>query len=124
MRSRIKLLGTLLLLTVATLVGGSSNPIPTIAAEFKCKSAPTCPNEAQCSGTYFEPTGCNYKCYTDGTRPGEIVFSGSANCSATSSGNNGGSGSGYAGLQGYCAENWMWDAGCSGPDDPYTPPGY
>ena len=45
-----------------------------------------------------------------------------------SGGGGGGGGGGWAenfdygyGDTGYCSENWMWDAGCSGPDDSYAP---
>ena len=124
MKSPIRLLATLLLLTVVALVGGTSNSNPTLAADYRC-TGPNCPGQAQCSGDVWTQSGtCQITCYKESGAPGQIVFNGSANCSPPSSGTGGGSGGGYAGLQGsgsYCAQNWIWDSACHGPDDPYTP---
>jgi len=119
----IKTLLVLTILTMAVISGGISNRNQTLAADFSCTTA-TCPGMAQCSGDHWTQSGtCQKTCYRDSGAPGQIVFSGSANCSPPSSG-SGGSGGGSSGSGsegGYCADNWWWDFNCSGPDDPYEP---
>ena len=120
---RIKILVTLVLLAMATISGAIGNQSPTLAAEFTCQNGATCPNPSKCTGDHFVASGCTYTCYKDSGVPGQIVFSGSANC-GTSTGGGGGGGGGplpFNGTEGYCAENWWWDTNCSGPDDPYRP---
>lgn len=89
MRPRIMILGTLLLLAMTAMPGAVSNRNQTLAAEFSCQSGATCPNPSKCSGDHFTASGCSYTCYRDSGAPGQMVFSGSANC-GTSSGGDGG----------------------------------
>ena len=90
MRSRIRIIATLSLLTVSALLGGSINRDQTRAATFTCKSLPTCPNNSTCEGDHWNPSGCSITCYRESGVPGQIVYSGSANCGTSP--NGGGSG--------------------------------
>jgi hypothetical protein len=120
----IKTLLVLTIMTMAVMSGGISNRNQTLAADFSCTTA-TCPGMAQCSGDHWTQSGtCQRTCYRESGTPGQIVFSGSANCSPPTSNGSGGSGGGSSGSGsegGYCADNWWWDFNCSGPDDPYEP---
>jgi len=118
MRSLITILATLLL--VAVMLGSVSDRNQTLAAEYSCKTS-QCPNTAKCAGDYWTSTGtCSISCYKESGAPGEIVFSGSANCGTSSGG--GGEGSLFFPDGGYCYDNWWWDPDCTGPNDPYRPP--
>jgi hypothetical protein len=123
MRSRLTVLGTLFLMTLAVMSGAVSDRNQTLAADYSCKTS-QCPNTAKCEGDHWNKTGdCTIACYKDSGAPGEIVFSGSANCGTSSGGGGGGGQVGYyLGGGGYCYDNWWWDSGCSGPNDPYMPP--
>ena len=123
MRSRLTILGTLLLMAVAVMSGAVSDRNQARAANYSCHRA-ICPGEAQCSGDHWAQSGsCGVICYKEAGAPGQIVFNGSADCSPPQ-GNGGGGGTGgfYIGDGGYCYNNWWWDSQCSGPDDPYMPP--
>ena len=91
MRSRIRIIGTLLLLTVTVLVGGTIKRDQTLAAVYTCKAGQTCPNNSTCEGDlWFSNGNCGITCYKESGAPGQIVYSGSANCASTQ--NGGGSG--------------------------------
>lgn len=91
MRSRIRMIGTLLLLTVAPLLGGTINHDQTLAATYTCRAGTTCPNGSTCDGDSWLSTGnCSITCYKESGAPGQIVYSGSANCGTSP--NGGGSG--------------------------------
>jgi hypothetical protein len=124
MRLRITMLGTVLLLAVAVLSGGIGNRNQTQAAVFSCQGT-NCPNQSSCTGDHWVQSTCSITCYKDQGVTGQMVFSGSANCgtSAGGGGGTGGGGGGGGGFEGsgYCADNWEWDAACSGPDDSYAP---
>lgn len=124
MSSRITILGTLIL--IAALLGWVSDRSHTRAAEYSCKTT-QCPNLAKCEGDHWTKTGdCSISCYKESGVPGEIVFSGSANCGTSSGAGLGGSslfGTLLPGDNAYCRDNWWWDAGCAGPNDSYSPPG-
>ena len=78
---RIKTLVGFALLALAAVLTSSSHRNQTLAAEFRCNLGPTCTGIAQCSGDRWTRTGdCSINCYRDAGAPGEIVFSGSANC--------------------------------------------
>ena len=124
MRSRITILATLLLVALAVMFGSVGNRTQTLAAEYSCKTS-QCPSIANCTGDHWTRTGdCTINCYKDSGAPGEIVFSGGANCGTSPVGGGGGGGGDTFFLPngGYCYENWWWDPECSGPNDPYKPP--
>ena len=79
---RIKTLLSIALLAVAAMLTSFSDRNQTLASgDFTCKLSPACPGIAQCSGDRWTRTGdCSISCYKDVGAPGEIVFSGSANC--------------------------------------------
>lgn len=80
---RIKTLAGFALLTLAAILTSSSGRNQTFAADYTCKLTATCPGIAQCTGDRWTRTGeCSITCYKDSGAPGEIVFSGSANCGA------------------------------------------
>ena len=121
MRLRITILATLSL--VAVMLGSAGNRNQTLAAEYSCKTS-QCTNLAKCEGDHWTKTGeCSISCYKESGAPGEIVFSGSANCGTSAGGGGGGGGETFFFPVGdYCYENWWWDPECSGPNDPYKPP--
>lgn len=128
MRSRLTILGTFLLASIAMLATvGDGNQA--LAGDWSCKLSPSCTNTAQCTGDKWARTGdCAISCYKESSAPGEIVFAGSANCAATSGGGGGGGTRPGGSLEDfdytdgeYCAENYWWDFNCSGPDDTYRP---
>lgn len=91
MQSRTRIIGTLLLLTVAALLGGTINRDQTLAATHYCKAGTTCPYNSTCEGDHWTPSGnCSITCYRETGVPGQIVYSGSANCGTNP--NGGGSG--------------------------------
>ena len=94
MRSRIRIIGTLLLLTVAALLGGAINRDQTLAATvYTCRAGTTCPNNSSCEGDSWLSNGnCAITCYKESGAPGQIVYSGSAHCGTSP---NGGGGSGF-----------------------------
>lgn len=92
---RIKILLTLVLLAIAAVPGTIGNRNQTLAAEFSCQQGTTCPNPSKCTGDHFVASGCTYTCYKDSGVPGQMVFSGSANCGTSSGGNGGGGGGGF-----------------------------
>lgn len=69
-------------LALAAMLTPISHRHQILAADFSCKlNAATCPGVAQCSGDRWTRTGdCSIACYKEAGAPGEIVFSGSANC--------------------------------------------
>ncbi len=77
MKSRITILG--ILLVAAANLNSISDRNQTLAAEFSCKSS-QCPNSAKCDGDHWARSDCTITCYRDTGTPGEIIFSGSANC--------------------------------------------
>ena len=84
---RIKTLVVFALLILVAMLGSSSDRNQTRAAEFSCKLTATCPGSAKCEGDRWTRTGdCSISCYKESGAPGEIVFSGSANCGASSEG--------------------------------------
>jgi hypothetical protein len=86
MRSRITILIILLFVAMA-IPGAVSDRNQTLAAEYSCKLTATCPGSAKCEGDRWTRTGdCAISCYKESGAPGEIVFSGSANCGASSEG--------------------------------------
>ena len=93
MRSRIRIIGTLLLLTAAALLGGTVNRDHTLAATYSCRAGTTCPNNSTCEGDSWLSNGnCSITCYKESGAPGQIVYSGSANCGTSP---NGGSSDGF-----------------------------
>jgi hypothetical protein len=75
---RIKTFAGFALLALAAMAPiGNRNP--TSAAEFSCRSS-QCPNIAKCEGDRWVRSTCAITCYRDTGVPGEIIFSGSANC--------------------------------------------
>jgi hypothetical protein len=108
MRLRKTLLGTFVLLAVALLSGAIGSRQPTLAAEFTCQTQ-TCVNPSKCSGDHFNRSGCSITCYKDQGSVGEVVWSGSANCSTTPPAGGGGGGGGTEG--GGCWSDWDCAAG-------------
>ena len=84
---RFKILTLFAFLALAAMVAPISNRNPTSAAEFSCRSS-QCPNSAKCEGDHWIRSNCAITCYRDTGTPGEIIFSGSANC-GTGEGNFG-----------------------------------
>ena len=123
MKSRLTILGTLLLLGSAVMFGTVTDGNKALAGDFSCHKA-TCPGLAQCTGDHWAQSGtCGIICYKDEGAPGQIVASASVDCAPSqSSGSGGGTVGFYIGDGGYCYDNWWWDTQCSGPDDPYMPP--
>jgi hypothetical protein len=65
----------------------SSHRNHTLAAEYSCKLTATCPGIAKCEGDRWMRTGdCSISCFKESGAPGELIFSGSANCGASSEG--------------------------------------
>ena len=85
---RIKTLVGFGLLAFAAMLGSSSDRNQTQAAEwYGCKLTATCPGTAKCEGDRWMRTGdCSISCFKESGAPGEVVFSGSANCGASSEG--------------------------------------
>jgi len=84
---RIKMLVGFALLALLAMLTSSSDRNRTFAAEFSCKLTATCPGSAKCEGDRWTRTGdCAISCYKESGAPGEIIFSGSANCGASSEG--------------------------------------
>ena len=109
MRSRIKLAGTFLLLTIAAISGAISDRNQTLAADYTCKSS-TCPNPSQCTGDRWSKSGaCSITCYKEAGAPGEIIYSGSANCGTSP--DSGGGGAGGGSIEGGCSSVWDCFAG-------------
>jgi len=78
---RIKTLVGFALFALAAMLTSVSHRNQTLAADYSCKLTATCPNSAKCEGTLWTRTGdCSISCYKESGAPGEIVFSGSANC--------------------------------------------
>ncbi|HKR13795.1 MAG TPA: hypothetical protein VJT15_17145 [Pyrinomonadaceae bacterium] len=124
----IKIFVTVVLLAMAAMFGTLGNRNQTLAAEFTCQNNNNCPNPSKCTGDNFVVSGCTYTCYRASGLPGQMIFSGSANCgTAAGGGGTGGGGGGggivaFNGTEGeYCMENWWWDTRCSGPTDPFMP---
>ena len=93
MRSRTRIIGTLLLLTVAALLGGTLNRDQTLAAPtHSCKAGTACPNNSSCEGdTWYSNGNCAITCYKESGAPGQVVYSGSAHCGTQpNGGGNGG----------------------------------
>jgi hypothetical protein len=107
MRLRMTLFSVFLL--VATVLSGAIVNRHARAADFFCKGN-TCPNDSKCSGDHFTRTGCVYNCYVNQGTPGEVVWSGSANCAATPPGGGGGGGGGEGGGAS-CWTDWDCYAG-------------
>jgi len=85
---RIKTLTGFVLLALAAMLTSFSDRNKTLAGgDFTCKLSPACIGVAQCSGDRWTRTGdCSITCYKDAGAPGEIVFSGSANCGTSAGG--------------------------------------
>ena len=85
---RIKTFAGFALLALAAMLTSTSNRNQTFAADwYSCKLTATCPSSARCEGDRWMRTGdCSISCYKESGAPGEIVFSGSANCGASSEG--------------------------------------
>ena len=78
---RIKTLVGVALLAMAAMLTSFSNQNQTLAADYSCRLSPACTGIGQCSGDRWTRTGeCSITCYKEAGAPGEIVFSGSANC--------------------------------------------
>jgi len=83
------------LLALAAMLGLTSDRNQILAADYSCKLTATCPGSAKCEGDRWTRTGeCSISCYKESGAPGEIVFSGSANCGASSDGRPTGGGPG------------------------------
>lgn len=82
---RIKTLVVFALLALIAMLTTSSNRHQTFAAEwYGCKLTATCPGTARCEGDRWMRTGdCSISCFKESGGPGELVFSGSANCGAS-----------------------------------------
>lgn len=97
MRSRLKILATFLVIAMAAMLGSVRDRDQAHAAEHSCKLTSSCQGSAKCEGTLWRRTGdCSIDCFRESGLPGEIVFSGSANCG---SGTNPGGGGGGAGME-------------------------
>lgn len=84
---RIKTIAGFGLLALAAMLTSSSDRNQTFAAEYSCKLTATCPGTAKCEGNLWTRTGpCSISCYKESGAPGEIIFSGSANCGDSSEG--------------------------------------
>lgn len=124
---RIKIFVTLVLLAMAVLFGAIDNRNQTLAADYSCRNTSNCPGQATCSGDRYAETGaCAITCYKEAGNPaGLIVANGSANCAPPSPGGGGRPGGNLEDFDltegEYCAENWLWDFNCSGPEDTYRP---
>jgi hypothetical protein len=78
---RTKTLVGFALLVLAAMLASFSHRNQTLAADYSCKLSPACPGIAQCSGDRWMRTGdCSISCFKEIGAPGEVVFSGSANC--------------------------------------------
>src|ERR1041385_2427616 len=76
---RLKILVGFTLLALAAMSSPIANRNQTSAAEFTCKTS-QCPNYSKCDGDHWIRSTCSITCYRDSGTPGEIIFSGSANC--------------------------------------------
>lgn len=84
MKLRKRLMIALLFLAAALLFPAAiANQDQTLAAEYSCQAGSTCPNPSKCTGDHWLADGCKITCYKDSGTPGQIVFSGSANCGAS-----------------------------------------
>lgn len=105
-----KFLGSFLLLAIAVMSGAISHRNQTLAADYSCKSS-SCPNSSQCTGDRWSKTGsCSITCYKEAGAPGEIIYSGSANCGTSPDSGVGGSGGGSM-EGGGCSTDWDCFAG-------------
>jgi hypothetical protein len=78
---RIKTLVGVALLAVAAMLTSFSDRNQTLAADYSCRLSPACPGIGQCGGDRWMRTGdCSISCFKESGAPGELVFSGSANC--------------------------------------------
>jgi hypothetical protein len=83
---RFKTLVGFALLVLIAMFTSSSNRNQTLAAEYSCKLTATCPGIAKCEGDRWMRTGdCSISCFKESGAPGELIFSGGANCGASSS---------------------------------------
>ena len=84
---RIKTLVIFALLALAAMLASFSNRNQTLAADWSCRLSATCPGIAQCTGDRWMKTGeCSISCFKESGGPGELIFSGSANCGASGEG--------------------------------------
>jgi hypothetical protein len=85
---RFKTLVGFALLALTAMFTSNSHRNQTLAAEYySCKLTATCPGTAKCEGDRWMRTGdCSISCFKESGGPGELVFSGSANCGASSEG--------------------------------------
>jgi len=78
---RIKTLIGFVLLALAAMLTSFSHRNQTLAAGWSCKLSATCPGIGQCGGDRWMKTGeCAISCFKEAGAPGELIFSGSANC--------------------------------------------
>jgi hypothetical protein len=92
---RIKTLVGFGLLVLVAMLTSISHRNQTLAADWSCRLTATCPGIAQCTGDRWMRTGdCSISCFKESGAPGELVFSGGANCGGTSGGFGTGSGPG------------------------------
>lgn len=79
---RIKTLIGFALLVLAAMLTSFSDRNQTLASgDYSCRLSPACPGIAQCTGDRWMRTGdCSISCFKEIGAPGEVVFSGSANC--------------------------------------------
>jgi len=89
---RIKTFAGFALLALAAMLTSTSNQNQTLAAEwYGCRLTATCPGTARCEGDRWMRTGdCSISCFKEFGAPGELVFSGSANCGASLAGRGSG----------------------------------
>lgn len=81
MRLSKRLMGVFLLVGAALVFPAAiPNQDHALAAEYGCQAGTTCPNASKCTGSHYVPDGCSITCYTEQGGPGQLVFSGSANC--------------------------------------------
>jgi len=89
---RIKTFAGFALLALAAMLTSTSNRNQTSAAEwYGCKLTATCPGSARCEGDRWMRTGdCSISCFKESGAPGELVFSGGANCGVSAEGRGSG----------------------------------
>ena len=85
---RVRTFLGLALLALAAILTSTSNRNQTFAAEwYGCRLTATCPGTAKCEGDRWMRTGdCSISCFKESGAPGELIFSGSANCGASTEG--------------------------------------